>query len=136
MDKLWRRHQERGSEVAELWLASTFLSAIVFSSLLLHCCIFGNDAHRGATFCARIAVVLAQPSEERQATTLPPPKQTSKVTAASIGEPFEGRCRTTASSRLVVSMAGALAARNVMTLGSLRIDNDVGLHDLNVTYLI
>lgn len=130
MDEVCRRRRE----VAELWLATMSLGAIVMLSALLHCCILDDDAHRGAPLCAKIAVAVAQPVGEHQTTTLPIPKQLQVSADSSAGEPLSVH-GTTAERQFCYALI-ACAKRNVMTLGSMRIEDDVGLHDLNATYLI
>lgn len=132
MQNSWRRRRE---ETTELWLASAVLGAIVLSSLLLHCCIFGNDAHGGAPLCAKIAIARAQPASDHPAAAEPPPKQTAKIVSAAIGESRFAQPQTIATFTFV-GLYSAFAKRNAMTLGAMRIDDDVGLNDLHATYLI
>lgn len=130
MDKVSRRNRE----LAELWVASMSLGAIALLSGLLHCCILGVNAHQDAPLCAQIAVVLAQPVGNHQMASLPA-APTLRALASPLGEPLSARDLATAERRYLC-LHNASAGRNAMMLGAMRIDDDVGLNDLNATYVI
>lgn len=122
-------------EVSELWLATMFLGGIVLLSGLLHCCVWGGNSHRGsAPLCAQFADALARTNGEHSTTTPPKPTRSETVGGSPVSVPLYPRDRLSVANLIVAR--GPCTRRNAMTLGAMRTDDDVGVHDLNATYLI
>lgn len=123
-------------EVSELWLATVFLVGIVLLSGLLHCCVFGGDDHRrSAPLCAQFADALARTGGEHSTTTPAKPTWSETMAGSAVSVPLYLSDRACVAQHLTRT-SGPCARRNAMTLGSMRTDDDVGVHDLNATYLI
>ena len=123
-------------EVSELWLATTFMGGIVLLSGLLHCCVFGGDVHRrGTPLCVQFAAALAQPSGEHSTATPPRPTTSEKLVGSPVVVQLDVRDRLEMTKHLI-DARGPSMRRNAMSLGAMRIDDDVGVHDLNATYRI
>lgn len=135
MSMVMKRAADVRREVSELWLATIFLGGIVLVSGLLHCCIFGGDIHpRGAPLCAQFADALARTNSEHSTATPPKPTRPETVGGSPVSVPLFPHDRLSVANLSIAR--GPCTRRNAMTLGAMRIDDDVGVHDLNATYLI
>ena len=135
MSMVMKRDADVGREVSELWLATMFIGGIVLLSGVLHCCVFGGDGHpRGAPLCVQFADALAETNGEHSTTTPPRPTRSETVVASPVSVPLYPHDRLSVGNLTVAR--GPCTRRNAMALGAMRIDDDVGVHDLNATYLI
>lgn len=128
--------------VAIAYLAGSTFGVLAIAVLLLGCCVlpFHRQLER-MPICRTIAAVLSGDHHDQQQaaepTPPPPSRRLPDVAAADNAAPHP-----IAASADRCSALGSVAAhqdpgaRNIVTLGALRVDDDVGLHTLFSTFLI
>lgn len=124
--------------VAIAWLTGGTFAVLVLGAVLLTCCIlpFHDDHHR-EPLCHAVAGVLSGEHHDPARTAEPAERPLGKGMDAGIvirdfADPYPLRSDVHASSAVHQDSG----ARNAITLGALRVDDDVGLHTLFCTFLI
>lgn len=128
--------------IAIAYLAGGTLAMLAIAALLLGCCVlpFHHQLER-IPLCRTIAAVLSGDHDDRhqaaEPTPPPPSRRLPDLAASDNAAPHP-----IAASADRCSALGSVAAhqdpgaRNIVTLGALRVDDDVGLHALFSTFLI
>lgn len=126
--------------VAAVWVAGATVPLVAAAVFLVGCCIlpFHGLMHKLMPFCKTAASVVAGGHGEHDHDAQPatparesdPAKRLLPVVATSFPIASVGRVATT------LAVTASAAPRSFMSLGAVRCDQDVGLHLLDVTFLI
>lgn len=128
--------------VAVAYLACSTFGVLVLAVILLGCCVLPfHDRLERIPLCRTIGAVLSGDHHGRQQAAEPtPPPPSRRLRDAAAAANFSPALIAGSADRCSASASVAAhqdpGARNVVTLGALRVDDDVGLHSLFSTFLI
>jgi hypothetical protein len=125
--------------VAAVWVAGATVPLLASAVFLVGCCVlpFHGLMHKLMPLCATAASIVAGGHGEHDHDTVPAPvreKEPGKrlITLLTAASPVAALPYGSAT----ISVTASAAPRSLMSLGAVRCDQDVGLHILDVTFLI
>jgi hypothetical protein len=120
--------------IAAAWILGSTVSAAALALFLFGCCVlpFHDVVHRAFPICGHIAGVLSHAHHDQPAPATPASVKRAPV-PATIAARLPIRALDAAPLRVALL---ARSLRNIRSLGALRVDDDIGLHALFVTFLI
>lgn len=123
--------------VAIAWLTGGTFAVLVLGAVLLTCCIlpFHDDHHR-EPLCHAVAGVLSGEHHDPARTAEPAERPLGKGVAAWLVRDGADPYSLQSDAHAWSAVRQDRGARNVVSLGALRVDDDVGLHTLFCTFLI
>jgi hypothetical protein len=112
------------------------VSAAALALFLFGCCVlpFHDVVHRAFPICGHIAGILSHAHHDQPAPATPASVKRAPV-PATIAVSCPMRVAATDAAPLRAAHV-ARSLRNIRSLGALRVDDDIGLHALFVTFLI
>jgi len=122
--------------IAAAWVVGSTVSAAALALFLFGCCVlpFHNVLHRAFPICGHIAGVLSHAHHDHPAPATPAFVKRAPVPATiAASRPMHVAAIDAAPLRAAYL---ARSLRNIRSLGALRVDDDIGLHALFVTFLI
>ena len=130
----------RNRIVAAVWVAGATLPLLAAAVFLVGCCIlpFHGLMHKLMPLCETAASIVAGGHGEHDHDTTPatPVREKEPVkrllTVLTTTSPIDSVARVSAP----LAATASAAPRSFMSLGAVRCDQDVGLHLLDVTFLI
>jgi hypothetical protein len=115
------------------WIIGSTASAAALALFLFGCCVlpFHDVVHRAFPICGHVAGILSHANHNHPARATTPSLKRAPVpvTIAVVSRVFVVRTVT-------LPLLAARSLRNIRSLGALRVDDDIGLHALFVTFLI
>jgi hypothetical protein len=123
--------------IATTWLIGGCIGAIAIVVFLFGCCVlpFHAAIHRALPICSHVAGILSGRHDLRTPANPAQPKIQPTIAKVLLAKAVTFD-RGLELPRLVLRSQNAFADRSHRTLGSLRVDDDIGLHTLFSTFLI
>ena len=123
--------------IATTWLIGGCIGAIAIVVFLFGCCVlpFHGVMHRALPICSHVAGILSGGHDSRTPAT-PAQSKIQPTLAKVLPADVVAQTVQQTSERVSLAAHNEQAARNLCTLGSLRVDDDIGLHTLFSTFLI